>query len=125
MRTLSEHFYTPVRLPLSHIDVFVTLIAPVLKVPRTQVIHMKTMHAFTAPESLSPLARAYRRMNYPRSARAADAVIVNSESLRAEVEQYLQVDPRKFRLIYEAIDHDLFKQGDAARGSRAQLPRMV
>ena len=114
LRTLSEHLYTPVRLPLSHIDVFVTLIAPLLKIPRTQVIHMKTMHAFTAPESLTPLALAYRRMNYSRSARAADAVVVNSESLRAEVERYLDVDPRKFRLIYEAVDHDLFRPGDAA-----------
>ena len=113
LRTLSEHIYSPVRLPLSHIDVFVTLIAPVVKIPRAQVIHMKTMHAFTAPDSLTPLARAYRRMNYSRSARAADAVIVNSESLRSEVERYLHVDPRKFRLIYEAVDHDLFKQGDA------------
>ena len=113
LRTLSEHIYSPVRLPLSHIDIFVTLIAPVVKIPRAQVIHMKTMHAFTAPDSLTPLARAYRRMNYSRSARVADAVIVNSESLRSEVERYLHVDPRKFRLIYEAVDHDLFKQGDA------------
>jgi glycosyltransferase involved in cell wall biosynthesis len=120
LRTLSEHLYSPVRLPLSHIDVFVTLIAPLLKIPRTQVIHMKTMHAFTAPDSLTPLALAYRRMNYSRSARAADAIIVNSESLRSEVERYLNVDPRKFRLIYEAVDHDLFRQGDAAE-ARARV----
>jgi glycosyltransferase involved in cell wall biosynthesis len=120
LRTLSEHLYTPVRLPLSHIDVFATLIAPLLKIPRAQVIHMKTMHAFTAPDSLTPLALAYRRMNYSRSARAADAVIVNSESLRSEVQRYLHVDPRKFRLIYEAVDHDLFRQGDAAE-ARARV----
>jgi len=120
LRTLSEHLYSPVRLPLSHIDVFVTLIAPLVKIPRTQVIHMKTMHAFTAPDSLTPLALAYRRMNYSRSARAADAVIVNSESLRSEVERYLDVDPRKFRLIYEAVDHDLFRQGDAVE-ARARV----
>src|SRR5215472_2197341 len=36
LRTLSEHLYTPFRLPLSHIDVFVTLIAPLVKIPRTQ-----------------------------------------------------------------------------------------
>ena len=120
LRTLSEHIYSPVRLPLSHIDVFVTLIAPLLKIPRTQVIHMKTMHAFTAPESLSPLARAYRRMNYSRSARAADAVVVNSESLRSEIQQYLDVDPGKLKLIHEAVDHDLFKPGDVAE-ARAQV----
>lgn len=112
-RTLSEHLYSPLRLPLSRIDVFNTLMAPVINVPWSLVIHMKTMHAFTAPDSLTPLARAYRRMNYPRSARIADAIIINSESLRSEVQKYLDVDARKLKLIYEAVDHDLFKQGDA------------
>lgn len=120
LRTLSEHLYTPVRLPLSHIDIFVTLIAPLVKVPRSLVIHMKTMHAFTTSEAISPLVRTYRRLGYPRSVRLADAVIVNSESLRSEVEQYLKVDTRKLRLVYEAIDHDLFEQGDAA-AARARI----
>jgi glycosyltransferase involved in cell wall biosynthesis len=113
LRTLSEHIYSPIRLPLSHIDVFATLMTPIVKIPRTQVIHMKTMHAFTTPESISPLARAYRRTSYPRSARVADAIIVNSQSMRSEVERYLEVDPRKLKLVYEAVDHDLFKPGDA------------
>ena len=53
---------------------------------------MKTMHAFTAPDALPPLTRTYRRLNYPRSARVADAIIINSESLRSEIKQYLDVD---------------------------------
>jgi glycosyltransferase involved in cell wall biosynthesis len=120
LRTLSEHVYTPLRLPLSHVDVFVTLMAPIIQVPRSVVIHMKTMHAFTIPESIPPLVRAYRRMSYPRSARIADAIIVNSVSLRSEVENYLEVDPGKLRLVYEAIDHDLFKPGDAG-AARAKV----
>jgi glycosyltransferase involved in cell wall biosynthesis len=112
-RTLSEHLYSPVRLPLSRIDVFNTLMAPVVNASWSLVIHMKTMHAFTDPGSLTPLARAYRRMNYPRTARAAKAIIINSHSLRSEIEQYLNVDPRKLKLIYEAVDHDLFNPGDA------------
>ena len=83
---------------------------------------MKTMHAFTAPEAIAPLPRAYRRLNYPRSARAADAIIINSQSLRSEIEQYLNVDPRKLKLIYEAVDHDLFKPGDAG-AARARSRR--
>lgn len=112
LRTLSEHVYTPVRLPLSHIDIFATLMAPIVRVPRSVVIHMKTMHAFTTPDAINPLVRAYRRMSYPRSTRIADAVVVNSESLRSEVMRYLDVDPGKLRLVYEAIDHDLFRPGD-------------
>jgi glycosyltransferase involved in cell wall biosynthesis len=119
-RTLSEHAYTPVRLPLSHIDIFATLMAPIVRIPRSVVMHMKTMHAFTTPDSITPLVRAYRRMSYPRSVRVADAIVVNSESLRSEVEHYLNVDARKLRLVYEAIDHDLFKPGDAG-AARARV----
>lgn len=112
-RTLSEHLYSPVRLPLSRIDVLNTLMAPLVNIPWSLVIHIKTMHAFTAPDSLTPLARIYRQMNYPHSARVADAIIINSESLRSEIQRYLKVDERKLKLIYEAVDHDLFKPGDA------------
>lgn len=112
LRTMSEHVYSPPRLRLSQIDVFNTLMAPVINASPSLVIHLKTMHAFTEPESISPLVRAYRRMNYPRSARVADAIIINSESLRSEVERYLDVDARKLKLIYEAVDHSLFKPGD-------------
>jgi glycosyltransferase involved in cell wall biosynthesis len=112
LRTLSELTYSPVRLPASRIDVFSSLMAPVVNASWSLVVHMKTMHAFTTPEALNWSSRAYRRMQYPRSARIADAIIINSESLRAEVERYLEVDARKLKLIYEAVDHDLFKPGD-------------
>ena len=119
-RTLSEHLYSPLRLPLSRIDVFNTLMAPLVNMPWSLVIHMKTMHAFTSPGSLTPMARAYRRMNYPHSARVADAIIINSESLRSEILRYLKVDERKLKLIYEAVDHDLFRPGNA-NAARAQV----
>jgi glycosyltransferase involved in cell wall biosynthesis len=122
LRTLSEHLYSPVRLPLARIDVFNTLMAPVVNVPWSLVLHMKTMHAYTAPEAIKPLPRLYRRLNYPRSARAADAIIINSESLRSEIQRYLDVDPRKLKLIYEAVDHDLFRPGDAG-AARADVAR--
>ena len=113
LRTLSEHLYSPLRLPLSRIDVFNTLMAPAVNFSWSLVLHFKTMHAYTAPGSLTPLTRAYRQLQYPRSARAADAIIINSESLRSEIQRYLQVDPRKLKLIYEAVDHGLFQPGDA------------
>ena len=120
LRTLSEHLYSPLRLPLSHIDVFNTLMAPVVNPSWSVVIHMKTMHAFTAPDSVAPLTRAYRRLSYPRSARIAEAIIINSESLRSEIKRHLEVDDRKLKLIYEAVDHDLFQPGDAGQ-ARARV----
>ena len=55
LRTLSEHLYSPVRLPAAGIDVFNTLMAPVTNFGWSLVVHMKTMHAFTASDSLTPL----------------------------------------------------------------------
>jgi glycosyltransferase involved in cell wall biosynthesis len=121
-RTLSEHLYSPARLPLSHIDVFNTLMAPAVNFPWSLVLHFKTMHAYTAPDSVRLLPRLYRKMNYPRSAAAADAIIINSESLRAEIQRYLEVDPGKLKLIYEAVDHDLFRPGDVGE-ARARVAR--
>jgi hypothetical protein len=87
--------------------------APVSPLHCSVVVHMKTMHAFTTPQSIGKAAFVYRRlMSYPRSARFADAFIINSDSLRSEKQRCLEVDPLKLRLIYEAVDHDLFKRGD-------------
>jgi glycosyltransferase involved in cell wall biosynthesis len=113
LRTLSEHLYSPARLPLSRIDVLNTLMAPIVNPTWSVVMHLKTMHAFTEPESVAPLTRAYRRLSYPRSVAVAKAVIINSQSLRTEVKKHLDIDDRKLKLIYEAVDHDLFKPGDA------------
>jgi glycosyltransferase involved in cell wall biosynthesis len=120
LRTLSEHLYAPARLPPAGIDVFSTLIAPVVKPAPALVAHFKTMHAFTAPDAISPAARLYRRIGYPRTAKVADAIIINSESLRSEVEKHLDVDPSKLRLIREAVDHDVFRPGDPG-AARARL----
>jgi glycosyltransferase involved in cell wall biosynthesis len=119
-RTLSEHLYSPLRLPLSKIDVFNTLMAPVVNPSWSLVLHMKTMHAYTSPESVKPLPRMYRRWSYPRSAKSAEAIIINSESLRSEIDHYLDIDPGKLRLIYEAVDHELFQPGDAG-AARAKV----
>jgi hypothetical protein len=43
-RTLSEQLYSPVRLPLSRIDVFNTLMAPPVNLSWSLVLHFKTMH---------------------------------------------------------------------------------
>jgi glycosyltransferase involved in cell wall biosynthesis len=93
------------------------LIAPAIKPAPGLVAHFKTMHAFTQPEAIRPLVRRYRQLSYPRTAAVADAIIINSESLRSEVERYLDVDPAKLHLIPEAVDHELFHPGDPEAAS--------
>jgi glycosyltransferase involved in cell wall biosynthesis len=122
LRTLSEHVYSPLRLPLNKIDVFDTLMAPMFNPTWSLVIHMKTMHAYTTPDAIGPAVRAYRRMCYPRSARLAEAIVTNSHSLEDEIVKYLDVDRSKFRRVYEAVDHDLFTPGDAG-AARARIVR--
>lgn len=122
LRTLSEHIYSPVRLPLSGIDIFSTLMVPVVNPSWSPVVHIKTMHAFSAPQSVAPLTRAYRLLSYPRTVRVAEAIIINSQSLRSEIMRHLDVDPGKLRLIYEAVDHELFSPGDAAAARRQLRP---
>ncbi|MDT0213266.1 glycosyltransferase family 1 protein [Rothia sp. ARF10] len=112
LRTLSEQLYAPVRLPLAGIDVFNTLIAPLVRPAPGVVAHLKTMHAFTTPAAINPAVRLYRRLGYPHTVRMADVVILNSESLRREVETHLDVEPDKLRLIPEAVDHEVFRPGD-------------
>ena len=118
LRTLSEHVLSPVRLPLSRIDVLDTLLAPVIRSTPSLVAHFRTMHAYAEPGSISPAVRYYRQLSYPRTARTADAIIINSESLRTEIERYLDVDPAKLRLVPEAVDHDLFTPGDPEEAAR-------
>ncbi len=120
LRTASEHLVTPFRLPLRHIDLLSTAIAPVVTPTKSLVIHMKTMHAFTTPEAVGFWPRNYRRLNYQRSIRRADLLIVNSKSLQAEIDQHLHVDPQKVRLVHEAVDHDIFTPGDRDR-ARARV----
>ena len=111
-RTLSEHLYSPLRLPLSGVDIFSTLIAPLVKPAPSLVAHFKTMHAYATPQALRPANRIYRRMGYPHTAKIADAIILNSMSLLHEVQEYLNVDPAKLHIIPEAVDHELFRPGD-------------
>jgi glycosyltransferase involved in cell wall biosynthesis len=120
LRTLSEQLYAPLRLPLDGVDVYNTLIAPAVRPAPAVVAHFKTMHAFTTPDAVPPLVRWYRQKGYPHTAKMADAIIINSESLRREVDHFLEVDPAKLHLIPEAVDHDLFRPGDPDE-SRARL----
>jgi glycosyltransferase involved in cell wall biosynthesis len=121
-RTLSEHLYSPLRLPLSGIDVLNTLMAPMFNPTWSLVVHIKTLHAYTSPGAIPLATRAYRRFSYPRSLRLADAVVINSKSLQSEIDRYLEVDHSKLRLIYEAVDHDLFKPADPVQ-ARARVAR--
>ncbi len=117
LRDLSEQLYAPPRLRaardrrLQHADR--THGATRARRRRPLQDHARLHRAHCGPAAG---ARLYRRTAYPHTAKVADAIIINSESLRAEVHRYLDVDPDKLHLIPEAVDHDLFRPGDPRRG---------
>jgi hypothetical protein len=80
LRTLSEHLYSPVRLPLSRIDVFNTLMAPIVNIPWSLVLHFKTMHVHrTRGDCATAPGRC--RLNCPLAGRMRH----HPESLRSEI----------------------------------------
>lgn len=111
LRTLTEQLWVPLRVRRLGVTVLNTGIAPLFDGLKL-VLHVKSMHAFSTPDQLSWSVRTFRRLTYPRSARRTAAIIVNSESLRGEVLDHLRVDPGKLKLVYEGVDHGLFKIGD-------------
>ena len=70
-----------------------------------------------------PLTRRGTAFRIPAPYRLADAIIINSQSLRSEIKQYLDVDERKLRLIYEAVDHELSDPVTPRRRGRCRPAR--
>ena len=122
LRTLTEQLWVPLRLRHLGVTVLNTGIAPLFDGLKL-VLHIKTMHAYATPDQLSWSVGTFRRLTYPRSARRAAAIIVNSESLRGEVVDHLSADPAKLKLVYEAVDHELFGLSDNPSAHAEDLRR--
>ena len=67
--------------------------------------------------------RAYRRLRLPTlgTARRRDHHQLGERAVRDH--RYIEVDRAKLKLIYEAVDHELFRPGDAAAARRYTWPR--
>ena len=87
-------------------------------VPRSSAPTVVTLHDVQhrdLPEFFGPAHRSFRRVAYDRAARAADAVIVTSEFVRARALGALGLDPTRMHVVPHAIDHDVFRPGDEER----------
>jgi hypothetical protein len=58
------------------------------------VIFVKTIDAFSVLTSVASSAGAYRWMSYPNPARAAQTIIIDSESLLSVTKRYLRTCAR-------------------------------
>ncbi len=108
-RVAGQQFLLPALLKRHGIDLLNTgNVGPVF--PLTPVVAtVKTMHAFTAPESLPLSKRAFRKIIGGRTARNARLIISNSYSNSQDLVQFFGIDPKRIRIVHEALDHELFK----------------
>ncbi len=108
LRVLTEHFLFAPVIKKYHIDVLNTGVAP-LFCPCKLVVTMKTMHVYTNPRELTRSTVFYRKLLYRLTVKKADAIISNSISQSNDLKKYLNVEERKIKLVYEALDHSLFR----------------
>ena len=121
LRVAGQQFLLPVLLRRHKIDLLNTgNVGPVF--PMTPVVAtVKTMHAFTAPESLPMAKRLFRKRIGGRTATRAKLVISNSESNTEDLIRYFGIDPSRIRVVHEALDHNLFKPESIDDGTDALL----
>ena len=113
MRTLTEHLYAPLRLPLSKIDVTAPC-SPRSGPPRAGGAHQDHARPHRTA-GLKLVTRLYRRPASHARSESRTLIILNSESLQAEVHHYLDVDPAQSAPDPRGCHHDLFKPAIATR----------
>lgn len=111
LRVISEHFNFPKKISELSIDVYNCGNLAPFYVPRncSVVSTIKTMHAFTNPSSMSKLKQYYRVILGKRTVKRASFIISNSQSNSQDILEYFPVNNNKIRLVYEALDHSIFK----------------
>jgi glycosyltransferase involved in cell wall biosynthesis len=90
-----------------------TVAVPEVDLPR--VVTLFDLQHLDLPQLFSRTERAYRRLAYERSARRADAVIVNSQFVRRGVISQLGVQPERVHSIPLGLDHERFRPSDVPR----------
>ena len=106
----------PVRQRLGDLDAIhyaLTVAVPKLEVPR--VVTLFDLQHLDLPQLFSRAERAYRRLAYEGSARAADAVVVTSQFVRRSVISHLGIPPERNRVHPLGLDHERYHPGEEAR----------
>ena len=70
-----------------------------------RVLKINTLHHYRTPEMIGYMRAAYRRRAFAASARAADCIVANSHSTCEDICKFLNVDTRKVKVVWEAVDN--------------------
>ena len=90
-----------------------TIALPPIDLPRAVTVY--DVQHLDHPELFSRAERLFRARTHERSARAADAVIVNSQFVRRRVIELLGIPPERVHAIPLGLDHERFRPGDDER----------
>jgi glycosyltransferase involved in cell wall biosynthesis len=80
--------------------------------PVKKVVTIHDMIAFRHPEMFSAMNRFIYQSKIRHSCRIADAIIAISEQTRADIEEYLDVDPSTVKVIYQTCDPLFYERAD-------------
>jgi glycosyltransferase involved in cell wall biosynthesis len=89
-----------------------------LHAPCPTVVVVRSLQYFVFPLNFSRLRLLYLRTIVPRSLRKASAVIVVSESTRADVIRYMRIAPEKIHVVYHGLT-ERFRDAHLQRGDAA------
>jgi glycosyltransferase involved in cell wall biosynthesis len=114
--TLAALRPAPLRRHLDGMDVVhyaLTIAIPPVRVPT--VVTLYDVQHLDLPQLFSRSERAFRKLAYHRSVRAAARVVVSSEFVRWRAVELLDLDPERLRVIPFGIDHDRFHPNGGPR----------
>ena len=79
-----------------------------LTLPCASVLHIKTLHHYHAPKSLTLGQNLARRLLFGPSARRADLIIANTQHTKDDICHFYRVSPDKVAIVQEGVDTGVF-----------------
>lgn len=80
---------------------------------RPAVLKVNSLHHIHTPSRIGYIRSLYRRVMFHESARRANYVIANSAQTRSEFIRYMNVDPDRVKLVYEAVADEFVAEAPA------------
>lgn len=124
LRILEQHTLLPLLALRHRLDVLNSGNVGPFWSPCPLVATVKTMHHYTNPDTLPSGTRRYRVLAGGHTAKHARLIISNSESNSRDIKHYLNVPSERLRLVYEALDHEVFRPDLPAEAQSALLGRL-
>jgi glycosyltransferase involved in cell wall biosynthesis len=88
-----------------------------------EVFKVADLQFFDVPEEFGVWKVAYRKHMGHRKAIRSDLIIANSQYTKQRIMECFGITAQRIRIVYEAVDHDLFNPGGGASEALEELIR--